>query len=57
MFSSERLARGTRAHSRDYHQFNHRYYTNNMGLEAPFCTLIPLVATEVINLAAASFKS
>ena len=38
-------------------QLNHRYYTNNMGLEAPFHTTALLVVTEVINLKVASCTS
>jgi len=29
---------------------NHRYYTNNTGLEVPFRAQALIVATEVINL-------
>ena len=36
---------------------NHRYYTNNTGLEASFCALALIVATEVINLKVASCTS
>ena len=33
---------------------NHRYYTNNTGLEAPFCATALLVVLEVISFVVAT---
>ena len=35
-------------------RLTHRYYTNNTGLEAPFCATALLVVPEVINFVVAT---